>query len=239
MNKVDEEKPIGGYQRKRRRPNKASGDKEKRYTCDICSSTFFHATNLNSHIKVVHKGIRPHACPQCDKRFPNAFSLKRHSLSHSGMARQWFCTTWTRFLISFVITQLGEKSHTCDICNKLFISATNLSIHKKTVHEGVRSFACDQCDKSFIHSYLLEQHKEAIHQGIRSNICKICDKSFSKASGLRRHLLAHTGRYNCNNFIAVSNAKYIFSKTSFDFMPQESDRLRVTNAINHSREHPF
>lgn len=125
-------------------------------------------------------------------------SVSKDTQSHTQV---WWCVDiFCRILItitlicSYVIhTQSGEKSYTCEVCNKLFISLTNLTIHKKTVHDGVREFACDQCEKSFIHSYLLEQHKEAIHQGIRSNICKICDKSFSKASGLKRHLLAHSG----------------------------------------------
>lgn len=83
--KVAEKKKRIGCQRKRR-PIKTNSDKEKRYyICDICNSSFHHATNLNSHIKVIHKGIRPHACTLCDKRFPNAFSLKRHSISHTGM----------------------------------------------------------------------------------------------------------------------------------------------------------
>lgn len=85
-NKVEvEKKPTGN--KRRRRLNKATDDKDKRYTCDICNSTFHHATNLNSHIKVIHQGIRPHACKLCDKRFPNAFSLKRHIISHTGMER--------------------------------------------------------------------------------------------------------------------------------------------------------
>lgn len=83
-NKVDEQKKPLGYQRKRR-ATKTSDNEKKRYSCDICNSSFYHATNLSSHIKVIHKGIRPHVCKLCNKRFPNAFSLKRHTISHTGM----------------------------------------------------------------------------------------------------------------------------------------------------------
>lgn len=82
VNKFDDQKKLNGKQRKRR-PNKQTGD--KRYTCDICNSSFQHATNLNVHKKVVHNKNRPHACKDCDKRFPTVFSLKRHSITHTGM----------------------------------------------------------------------------------------------------------------------------------------------------------
>lgn len=70
------------YQRKRRQTKK---NVDKRFTCDICNSSFAHSSNLNAHKKVVHKKIRPYGCEICDKCFPNAFALKRHAISHTSM----------------------------------------------------------------------------------------------------------------------------------------------------------
>lgn len=81
-----EEKPKRP-QRTRRSTQKSD---EKRFTCDSCDSSFHHASNLHAHKKVVHKGIRPHSCKICDKRFPNAFSLKRHTISHTSTLKFLF-----------------------------------------------------------------------------------------------------------------------------------------------------
>lgn len=88
MNEIDDQKTETeqkGKKRKRRSTSKSTG--EKQYNCDVCESTFQHASNLHVHKKVVHKKIRPHACKLCEKTFPNVFSLKRHTLSHKGMLK--------------------------------------------------------------------------------------------------------------------------------------------------------
>lgn len=69
------------YQRKRRQRKKTD---ERQFVCDICDSSFVHSSNLRTHKRVVHAGIRPYACKLCDKSFPNAFALKRHSASHTS-----------------------------------------------------------------------------------------------------------------------------------------------------------
>lgn len=67
------------------------------------------------------------------------------------------------FIYRFCST-LGEKPFKCDEddCNQTFRKFSNLSRHKKTVHNGVRSHAC-----------------------------KLCDKTYSSRQGLKKHMVVH------------------------------------------------
>ena len=72
----------------------------------------------------------------------------------------------------------------------MFIITFNfLNIHSV----GERPYACDKCDKSFNISSNLTQHKKLVHQKIRAFGCEQCEKRFSTAQRLKEHSFSHTG----------------------------------------------
>lgn len=114
----------------------------------------------------------------------------------------------------------GDKKYACDLCDRSFNHASNLSSHKKIRHREIfshvckvcdRRFAfaedlnyhfikhtgekrfCDQCDKSFSYSSTLKKHKRKVHEKIRAHACTICSKRFYSAFELKGHSLLHTG----------------------------------------------
>lgn len=113
-----------------------------------------------------------------------------------------------------------EKRFACDICDKKFNRAPNLSKHRKNVHRTILSHACDQCgrrfafaedlqnhkiyhtgerrycdlcDKSFTWASSLKKHKKKFHQKLREFTCHRCDKRFYSGYELKRHSVLHTG----------------------------------------------
>ncbi|CAG2118334.1 unnamed protein product [Medioppia subpectinata] len=54
-----------------------------RYKCDWpeCERTFLTSSQRTVH-KMVHMGIKPHACQYCDKRYPQLNKLKTHQNKH-------------------------------------------------------------------------------------------------------------------------------------------------------------
>lgn len=83
---------------------------EKPWFCDFCAKSFTSKSNLEKHKRSIHQGLRPHSCqmPECDRSFPNASALKRHSLSHTG-----------------------AKPYSCEQCNKPFDRASELKSHEQ------------------------------------------------------------------------------------------------------------
>lgn len=67
--------------------------KLKSFACDSCNLTYTEMKSLKNHIQKVHMGIveKRIPCELCDLQFPNQWSLRRHSLTHSGEVRCAFC----------------------------------------------------------------------------------------------------------------------------------------------------
>ncbi|KAH9896476.1 hypothetical protein C8Q73DRAFT_411724 [Cubamyces lactineus] len=68
---VEEKKPA-----KRRRKQ----DTTKTIPCPICGSMWARQNNLDTHVKSVHRGERPHACPDgnCERTFSRKHDMRRH-----------------------------------------------------------------------------------------------------------------------------------------------------------------
>lgn len=74
----------------------------------------------------------------------------------------------------------------CDICNKVFSTPGNCSIHKKKHMSDTPKVQCDICLKEFSTPGNLSIHKR-IHTGDKSLSCDVCDKKFLHSGNLTIH----------------------------------------------------
>lgn len=95
---------------------------------------FMHIPN-NSHRSVVHPGIHPHRCQDCDEYFPSVDELERHFCEHSR-----------------------DKSFACGVCFQSFNNTHSLGLHRRAVHCNTSAFICDICSKSFRTYSLVRRH---------------------------------------------------------------------------------
>lgn len=125
-----------------------------------------------------------------------------------------------------------RKPISCDLCDKTFNFAPNLSKHRKNVHRAMFSHACklcyrryafaddlknhmvyhtggrlycDVCNKTFSCNSTLRKHKKAVHQKLRAFACDHCEKRFYSGFELKRHTLSHTGMCFCVTFGQLSS----------------------------------
>uniref|UniRef100_A0A7M4FZQ0 C2H2-type domain-containing protein n=1 Tax=Crocodylus porosus TaxID=8502 RepID=A0A7M4FZQ0_CROPO len=84
---------------------------------------------------------KPHACPECGRRFRQASNLARHRRAHGG-----------------------ERPHACPDCGRCFGRRSNLAQHQRT-HSG-RPYQCGDCGKAFARAAHLAQHRR-VHSGER------------------------------------------------------------------------
>jgi KRAB domain-containing zinc finger protein len=102
-------------------------EKEKRFKCDVCYTTFAKKGHLKSHMTAVHEGKKPFQCNTCDARFTQKSSLKNHMES----------------------VHEEKKAFQCDICDYRCSLKGNLTKHVASVHEGNKPFKCSICDANF------------------------------------------------------------------------------------------
>ena len=59
----------------------------KRFSCHTCGKILSSKTNLDSHVTVVHRGVRKFTCKVCDKKFSSKHNLNNHHTSVHSIER--------------------------------------------------------------------------------------------------------------------------------------------------------
>lgn len=164
-------------------------------------------TSENLGASTVKKGkqqklIKRHKCPECDKQFPRASSLKRHIVLHLD-DRPYQCTECEANYKScsqlkrHLRIHTGEKPAKCEHCKKTFRTYNELYVHRRT-HTGEKPFECKFCGKCFSTRGYRNTH-ERIHTGEKRFQCGMCGMKFTESSARRVHVFTHTGEtpYRC------------------------------------------
>lgn len=139
-----------------------------KFTCGICSRTFFHKGTLTHHMKS-HKS---NFCNICKQHSPRRYKFNSHTC------------------VPPVPSQRVTKS--CELCGKTFANPSALRIHY-VVHTGEKPYSCSICGKGFTQKGNLKCHLR-IHTGEKPFRCVRCGKTFTQKVNLNHHLMAHRNR---------------------------------------------
>ncbi|XP_023329055.1 transcriptional repressor CTCF [Eurytemora carolleeae] len=145
------------------------------YQCELCPTTCGRKTDLRLHVQKLHTSEKPMQCKNCDKSFPDRYTLKVHKKSHEG-----------------------EKCFKCDLCPYSSISQRHLESHM-LIHTDQKPYRCDQCDQSFRQKQLLKRHQNLYHNPAyipplpreKTHECIECNRVFRHKGNLMRHMALH------------------------------------------------
>uniref|UniRef100_A0A3Q3IAT0 Uncharacterized protein n=1 Tax=Monopterus albus TaxID=43700 RepID=A0A3Q3IAT0_MONAL len=208
---------------------------EQMYRCEGCDELFSSALELRRHQKYscssagsIFDTLREdfkqeredsdepvHECKDCEKIFPNEYSLGQHMIVHTE-EREYKCDqcpkafNWKSNLIRHQMSHDSGKRFECENCDKVFTDPSNLQRHIRSQHVGARAHTCPECGKTFATSSGLKQHKH-IHSSVKPFICEVCHKSYTQFSNLCRHKRMHA---DCRTQIKCKDCGQLFSTTS-------------------------
>ena len=140
--------------------------------CDICCESF---RQLQSHIDVIHKGIRKYEssaeihrikCESCDSVFTG------HILKDC------------QYNLSLHIRTVheGEKNFKCYLCIKAFRHPWHVKRHINAIHKKIKPISCDVCGKSFAEKRNIKKHH---CKGAQK--CDLCEKVYPSKTSLKMH----------------------------------------------------
>ncbi|XP_053698182.1 zinc finger protein 492-like [Sabethes cyaneus] len=155
--------------------------KESLPKCLLCEKTFTTSRSLERHM-LVHTGIKPYSCDQCDATFRRLLDYRHHkSIVHDGV-----------------------NPHVCSECNEEFKNYRQLYNHKQEVHQNkipktIQSETCKLCQIQFAKASELMTHIGIQHADEEYPVlkCPHCPKTFILALRLSTHKIMHTDRYAC------------------------------------------
>nr|XP_028596352.1 zinc finger and BTB domain-containing protein 40-like isoform X2 [Podarcis muralis] len=176
---------------------------DKPYVCRECGKGFRQANGLSIHLHTFHNIDDPYDCQKCQMSFPTLQEHQKHI--HAAHSREYHpCPTCGKvfsapsLLERHVVTHVGGKPFSCQICNKAYQQLSGLWYHNRTHHPDIfaaqnhrsskfSSLQCSSCDKTFSSTAAHRRHTKEEHAEVTFHECEKCKRLFPSVALLQAH----------------------------------------------------
>jgi hypothetical protein len=152
---------------------------------------------LESHVKLIHQGIKELTCDKCGKTFGNRTCLENHChrvhedkpFKCDQCITSWATESLLKIHVSMV--HVRDVKYHCDRCEFFSYKKRGLKYHIMTKHEQDTStkYYCDLCDKFVtLAKDRLAVHVRMVHQKETRFQCDYCAKKFFRNSDKNAHI---------------------------------------------------
>ncbi|XP_049654106.1 zinc finger and BTB domain-containing protein 40 isoform X6 [Accipiter gentilis] len=183
---------------------------DKPYVCRECGKGFRQANGLSIHLRTFHNIEDPYDCKKCRMSFATLQEHRKHV--HEAHSREYHpCPTCTKvfsapsLLERHMVTHVGGKPFSCEICDKAYQQLSGLWYHNRTHHPDVfaaqnhrsskfSSLQCSSCDKTFSSTAAHQKHVKTEHTDVKFHECETCKELFPTLALLQVHVKCrHSG----------------------------------------------
>ncbi|XP_072739980.1 zinc finger and BTB domain-containing protein 40-like isoform X1 [Ciconia boyciana] len=183
---------------------------DKPYVCRECGKGFRQANGLSIHLRTFHNIEDPYDCKKCRMSFATLQEHRKHV--HEAHSREYHpCPTCSKvfsapsLLERHMVTHVGGKPFSCEICDKAYQQLSGLWYHNRTHHPDVfaaqnhrsskfSSLQCSSCDKTFSSTAAHRKHVKAEHTDVEFHECETCKELFPTLALLQVHVKCrHSG----------------------------------------------
>lgn len=166
----------------------------RRYKCKSCSYACSEQAEMKMH-RLVHISKKSYSCKDCEARFTQLGSMKRHHLRVHVKEKTFQCSkcdyagSTKDNLLAHLSVHKVEKSFSCTECEKAFATVGQLKKHQFVAHAKEKRLKCSSCDYTCAWPSTLKTH-QLVHSKKKTLKCDECGKWFSRPSHLIRHNLS-------------------------------------------------
>ncbi|XP_068771782.1 zinc finger and BTB domain-containing protein 40 isoform X1 [Struthio camelus] len=183
---------------------------DKPYVCRECGKGFRQANGLSIHLRTFHNIEDPYDCKKCRMSFATLQEHRKHV--HEAHSREYHpCPTCAKvfsapsLLERHMVTHVGGKPFSCEICDKAYQQLSGLWYHNRTHHPDVfaaqnhrsskfSSLQCSSCDKTFSSTTAHRKHVKEEHRDVKFHECETCKELFPTLALLQVHVKCrHSG----------------------------------------------
>lgn len=154
------------------------------FLADIVLKTKY---SLQQHI-YTHSSTAQFKClfPHCNKAFKHVNTLKHHEKVHEGRNRRECPVSHEQVtrLSTHILTHTGERPHSCDLCNRSYLTKQQLNVHRAS--HFADGYLCENCLLKFKSMPSLYKHQRSIHAG-STFTCPGCDKTYNRRDNMVSH----------------------------------------------------
>ena len=124
------------------------------WKCVECGKLFNRLSNMNQHIKKIHREVKSKICQICSETFKNREQLSRHKLTHPEFEVPFTCKHCSQpfgevgLMNAHIKQRHNPKRFECNQCKQTFTTAQSVLLHTNSIHNKEK-FSCEYCGKLF------------------------------------------------------------------------------------------